>query len=106
MCRAGAREIRRLENASTAPMYSIFAESLKGAAAARSLGLANFLQKRMAGAVCVHLNARAASNTLNQWLAVRLQLASAAVVGVLAFLAVLSQASDTPGVPRAISQLA
>lgn len=96
-CRAGGREIRRLENASTAPVYSAFAEATTGAAAARSLGLADYLQQRFGDAVCVHLAARVASNALDQWLALRLQLASAAVVGVLAFLAVASQACAAPG---------
>lgn len=96
-CRAGGREIRRLENSSTAPVYSVFAEATAGSAAARSLGLADHLQQRFREAVCVHLAARVASNALDQWLALRLQLASAAVVGVLAFLAVASQACAAPG---------
>lgn len=73
-------------------MYSIFSEAVTGASTARALGLADHLQKRMSDAVHVHLSARATSNALDQWLALRLQLASAAVVGMLAFLAVVSQA--------------
>jgi len=51
----------------------------------------------MSDAVCMHLAARVASNGLDQWLALRLQLASAAVVGALAFLAVVSQMLAAPG---------
>eukprot|EP00892_Ulva_mutabilis_P005343 jgi/Ulvmu1/3180/UM015_0221.1 len=95
--RAGGREVRRLETASMSPLYSVFAESITGAATARSLGLAEHLQQRMSRTVSVHMAARAASNGLDQWLALRLQLASAAIVGALAFLAVGAQIVAGPG---------
>lgn len=42
--------------------------------------------------MCIYLAARVTSNALDQWLALRLQLASAALVGMLAFLVVASEA--------------
>lgn len=97
-CRCAAREVRRIENAATAPVLTCYRESYRHAATARSLGLAQHLLRRLHHSIDNYVAAILAGIALSQWLALRLQLLSALLVAGLAFLAVASTTALSTGV--------
>lgn len=95
MCRPCARELRRLENMTVAPLCGVYTEAYAGGVVARSLRVTGLLVARLDAALQAHITARLLSRALSQWLAVRLQLFSGALIAALAALAV-GNSSWTP----------
>jgi hypothetical protein len=89
VCRPGARYLRRLENATVSPLCGVYTEALAGAAVCRSLGVLDLFWKRLDTALQQHITAQLLSKALSQWLALRLQLLSAALIASLALMAVV-----------------
>jgi hypothetical protein len=99
VCRACARELRRLESTTAAPILSAYRDAQKGAAVARSLRITHHLLRRLDAAIDQHTAATLCSAALSQWLALRLQLLSALLIAGLAFLAVAGASLPWLSVP-------
>nr|XP_049696505.1 uncharacterized protein LOC110371605 [Helicoverpa armigera] len=90
--RVTSRQLKRLQSVTLSPVYTHFNDTLEGADTVRALGAGGAWSARGAELVEAWQRAALSAAAAQQWLALRLQAAAAAVVAGAALLAVLQRA--------------
>lgn len=85
-----SRDMRRLDSVTRSPLYSIYGETIAGVTVLRAFGASSKFLRDMLRCVDTNANPYYWMWGVNRWLSARFNMLSAAVVGVTAFLAVLS----------------
>lgn len=88
--RAVARELKRIEPASRAPLLTSLGEALAGVRVVRAFGNENAIRSAVHGSISKAASAQLLSKAADRWLSVRLELLGNAVVGIASLLAIAS----------------
>ncbi|OJT05133.1 ABC transporter ATP-binding protein/permease VMR1, partial [Trametes pubescens] len=89
-----SRDMRRLDSVTRSPLYSIYGETIAGVTVLRAFGASSKFLRDMLRCADTNSNPYYWMWGVNRWLSVRFNLLSSAVVGITAFVAVLSPSID------------
>ncbi|EIW54849.1 ATP-binding cassette transporter [Trametes versicolor FP-101664 SS1] len=89
-----SRDMRRLDSVTRSPLYSIYGETIAGVTVLRAFGASSKFLRDMLRCADTNSNPYYWMWGVNRWLSVRFNLLSSAVVGITAFVAVLSPGID------------
>ncbi|KZT70050.1 P-loop containing nucleoside triphosphate hydrolase protein [Daedalea quercina L-15889] len=96
-----SRDMRRLDSVTRSPLYSIYGETIAGVTVLRAFGASTKFMRDMLRCVDTNTNPYYWMWGVNRWLSARFNLLSSAVVGVTAFVCVL-----TPGINASLAGMA
>ncbi|CCM00229.1 uncharacterized protein FIBRA_02257 [Fibroporia radiculosa] len=96
-----SRDMRRLDSVTRSPLYSIYGETIAGVTVLRAFGASTKFMRDMLRCVDTNSNPYYWMWGVNRWLSARFNLLSSAVVGVTAFVAIL-----TPGISASLAGFA
>ncbi|KAH9932951.1 ATP-binding cassette transporter [Fomitopsis serialis] len=96
-----SRDMRRLDSVTRSPLYSIYGETIAGVTVLRAFGASTKFMRDMLRCVDTNTNPYYWMWGVNRWLSARFNLLSSAVVGVTAFVCVL-----TPGITASLAGMA
>ncbi|KAH9932956.1 multidrug resistance-associated ABC transporter [Fomitopsis serialis] len=96
-----SRDMRRLDSVTRSPLYSIYGETIAGVTVLRAFGASTKFMRDMLRCVDTNANPYYWMWGVNRWLSVRFDLLSSAVIGVTAFVCVL-----TPGITASLAGMA
>ncbi|OSX61133.1 hypothetical protein POSPLADRAFT_1074834 [Postia placenta MAD-698-R-SB12] len=85
-----SRDMRRLDSVTRSPLYSIYGETIAGVTVLRAFGASTKFMRDMLRCVDTNTNPFYWKWGMNRWLSARFNLLSSAVIGVTAFVAVLT----------------
>ena len=85
-----SRDMRRLDSITRSPLYSLFGETVSGVAVIRAFGASTIALKHMMRLADTNLLAFVWSWSVNRWLSARFNLLSSLIVGVTAFVALVT----------------
>ncbi|KAH7906727.1 multidrug resistance-associated ABC transporter [Hygrophoropsis aurantiaca] len=85
-----ARDMRRLDSVSRSPLYSIYGETIAGVTILRAFGASSKFMRDMIRYTDTNMNPNYWQWGVNRWLAARYDLLSAATVGLIGIIAVLT----------------
>ncbi|KAH7925973.1 P-loop containing nucleoside triphosphate hydrolase protein [Leucogyrophana mollusca] len=85
-----ARDMRRLDSVSRSPIYSIYGETIAGVTILRAFGASSKFMRDMMRCTDSNMNPNYWQWGVNRWLSARYDLLSAATVGLIGFIAVLT----------------
>ncbi|KZT01063.1 multidrug resistance-associated ABC transporter [Laetiporus sulphureus 93-53] len=85
-----SRDMRRLDSVTRSPLYSIYGETIAGVTVLRAFGASTKFMRDMLRCVDTNANPYYWMWGVNRWLSARFNLLSSAVVGVTAFIAILT----------------
>ncbi|KAI0367391.1 multidrug resistance-associated ABC transporter [Pilatotrama ljubarskyi] len=89
-----SRDMRRLDSVTRSPLYSIYGETIAGVAVLRAFGASSKFLRDMLRCADTNSNPYYWMWGVNRWLSARFNLLSSAVIGITAFVAVLSPRID------------
>lgn len=92
-----SRQLKRMESVTRSPIYSMFSETLAGAASIRAYGVQKEFQQRLENMVDNNLTSFSMSLAANRWLGVRLETLGNLIVFAAALFAVSNRDTMTPG---------
>ncbi|THH26392.1 hypothetical protein EUX98_g7797 [Antrodiella citrinella] len=100
-----SRDMRRLDSVTRSPLYSIYGETIAGVTVLRAFGASSKFLRDMLRCVDTNANPYYWMWSINRWLSSRFNLLSSAVIGVTAFVAVMSPSisASTAGFALAFS---
>ncbi|TFY65276.1 hypothetical protein EVJ58_g2068 [Rhodofomes roseus] len=96
-----SRDMRRLDSVTRSPLYSIYGETIAGVTVLRAFGASTKFMRDMLRCVDTNTNPYYWMWGVNRWLSARFNLLSSAVVGVTAFVCIL-----TPGISASLAGMA
>ncbi|PCH35119.1 multidrug resistance-associated ABC transporter [Wolfiporia cocos MD-104 SS10] len=96
-----SRDMRRLDSVTRSPLYSIYGETIAGVTVLRAFGASTKFMRDMLRCVDTNTNPYYWMWGVNRWLSARFNLLSSAVIGVTAFVAIL-----TPGITASLAGFA
>ncbi|KAE9546593.1 hypothetical protein FO519_010195, partial [Halicephalobus sp. NKZ332] len=85
-----SRQLKRLESNNRSPIYSLFGETIQGAAVIRAFGKADIFCQAMTDHIDKFIHVKYMNLIANRWLAVRLEFVGNLVVFFAAIFAVFS----------------
>ncbi|KAI0331721.1 multidrug resistance-associated ABC transporter [Cubamyces sp. BRFM 1775] len=89
-----SRDMRRLDSVTRSPLYSIYGETIAGVTVLRAFGASSKFLRDMLRCADTNSNPYYWMWGVNRWLSARFNLLSSAVIGITAFVAVLSPRID------------
>ncbi|KAI8972894.1 ATP-binding cassette transporter [Trametes punicea] len=89
-----SRDMRRLDSVTRSPLYSIYGETIAGVTVLRAFGASSKFLRDMLRCADTNMNPYYWMWGVNRWLSARFNLLSSAVIGITAFVAVLSPRID------------
>ncbi|KAI9068084.1 multidrug resistance-associated ABC transporter [Trametes sanguinea] len=89
-----SRDMRRLDSVTRSPLYSIYGETIAGVTVLRAFGASSKFLRDMLRCADTNANPYYWMWGVNRWLSARFNLLSSAVIGITAFVAVLSPKID------------
>ncbi|KAI0717016.1 multidrug resistance-associated ABC transporter [Earliella scabrosa] len=89
-----SRDMRRLDSVTRSPLYSIYGETIAGVAVLRAFGASSKFLRDMLRCADTNSNPYYWMWGVNRWLSARFNLLSSAVIGMMAFVAVLTPTID------------
>ncbi|KAI0754233.1 multidrug resistance-associated ABC transporter [Daedaleopsis nitida] len=89
-----SRDMRRLDSVTRSPLYSIYGETIAGVAVLRAFGASSKFLRDMLRCADTNSNPYYWMWGVNRWLSARFNLLSSAVIGITAFVAVLTPTID------------
>ncbi|OJT13873.1 ATP-dependent bile acid permease, partial [Trametes pubescens] len=89
-----SRDMRRLDSVTRSPLYSIYGETIAGVTVLRAFGASSKFLRDMLRCADTNSNPYYWMWGVNRWLSARFNLLSSAVIGITAFVAVLSPTID------------
>ncbi|KAI0760574.1 multidrug resistance-associated ABC transporter [Fomes fomentarius] len=89
-----SRDMRRLDSVTRSPLYSIYGETIAGVAVLRAFGASSKFLRDMLRCADTNSNPYYWMWGVNRWLSARFTLLSSAVIGITAFVAVLTPTID------------
>ncbi|OSD05140.1 multidrug resistance-associated ABC transporter [Trametes coccinea BRFM310] len=89
-----SRDMRRLDSVTRSPLYSIYGETIAGVTVLRAFGASSKFLRDMLRCADTNSNPYYWMWGVNRWLSARFNLLSSAVIGITAFVAVLSPKID------------
>ncbi|KAI0821920.1 multidrug resistance-associated ABC transporter [Trametes gibbosa] len=89
-----SRDMRRLDSVTRSPLYSIYGETIAGVTVLRAFGASSKYLRDMLRCADTNSNPYYWMWGVNRWLSARFNLLSSAVIGITAFVAVLSPNID------------
>lgn len=96
--RNASRDVKRLSSNALSPLYAHFTETLQGITTIRAMRASKRFQQDFAVKLEESIKAQVTANAASCWLAIRLQLLGAAIVGGAGVLTVMTSAhSSSPG---------
>jgi len=93
--RNSSRELQRLQQISRTPIFSCFSETLNGLITIRAFKMQEFFKKLNYTFIDRHVKVFLISQISNRWFALRLDCLSAAFVGIVALLGIVSTTSGS-----------
>lgn len=89
-----SRDMRRLDSVTRSPLYSIYGETISGVTIIRAFGASSKFLRDMLKCVDTNTNPYYWMWGVNRWLSIRFNLLSAVIVGLTAFVSILSPTID------------
>ncbi|KAH8986771.1 ATP-binding cassette transporter [Lactarius hatsudake] len=89
-----SRDMRRLDSVTRSPLYSIYGETISGVTIIRAFGASSKFLRDMLKCVDTNTNPFYWMWGVNRWLTIRLNLLSAVIVGLVAFVSILTPSID------------
>ncbi|RPD54947.1 multidrug resistance-associated ABC transporter [Lentinus tigrinus ALCF2SS1-7] len=89
-----SRDMRRLDSVTRSPLYSIYGETIAGVAVLRAFGASSKFLRDMLRCADTNANPYYWMWGVNRWLSARFNLLSSAVIGITAFVAVVTPTID------------
>ncbi|KAH9169799.1 ATP-binding cassette transporter [Lactarius sanguifluus] len=89
-----SRDMRRLDSVTRSPLYSIYGETISGVTIIRAFGASSKFLRDMLKCVDTNTNPFYWMWGVNRWLTIRLNLLSAVIVGLVAFVSILTPTID------------
>ncbi|KAL0959849.1 hypothetical protein HGRIS_011525 [Hohenbuehelia grisea] len=89
-----SRDMRRLDSVTRSPLYSIYGETISGVTIIRAFGASTKFLRDMLRCVDTNLNPYYWMWGVNRWLSARFNMLSAVIIGVTAFVALLTPRID------------
>ncbi|KAI9510285.1 ATP-binding cassette transporter [Russula earlei] len=89
-----SRDLRRLDSVTRSPLYSIYGETISGVTILRAFGASSKFLRDMLKSVDTNTSPYYWMWGVNRWLSVRFNLLSAAIVGLAAFVTILTPTID------------
>ncbi|KAH9043928.1 ATP-binding cassette transporter [Lactarius pseudohatsudake] len=89
-----SRDMRRLDSVTRSPLYSIYGETISGVTIIRAFGASSKFLRDMLKCVDTNTNPYYWMWGVNRWLSIRFNLLSAVIVGLVAFVSILTPTID------------
>ncbi|KAI0302402.1 hypothetical protein B0F90DRAFT_1714514 [Multifurca ochricompacta] len=89
-----SRDMRRLDSVTRSPLYSIYGETISGVTILRAFGASSKFLRDMLKCVDTNTNPYYWMWGVNRWLSVRFNLLSAVIVGLAAFVSIITPTID------------
>ncbi|KAH9050918.1 ATP-binding cassette transporter [Lactarius deliciosus] len=89
-----SRDMRRLDSVTRSPLYSIYGETISGVTIIRAFGASSKFLRDMLKCVDTNTNPYYWMWGVNRWLSIRFNLLSAVIVGLAAFVSILTPTID------------